>query len=47
MLWNIKDNIRFRTLKSKRPYEGVDITRVKGLTEAQKVSLIALGALDT
>jgi hypothetical protein len=46
-LWNTSDNTRSGKLKSERPYEGINITKVKGLTEAQKVSLIALGALDT
>ncbi|MGF1458722.1 MAG: hypothetical protein ACFBSG_06815 [Leptolyngbyaceae cyanobacterium] len=29
-----------------RPYEGTDITGVHGLTEAQRASMIALGAVD-
>ena len=40
------ENTRFHKLKSERPYEGVNISGVKGLTEAQKASLIALGAIE-
>ncbi|MBF2083177.1 hypothetical protein [Thermoleptolyngbya sp. C42_A2020_037] len=29
-----------------RPYEGMNITGVMGLTEPQKVALIALGAVE-
>jgi WD40 repeat protein/transcriptional regulator with XRE-family HTH domain len=34
------------TLISGRPYEGMNITRAQGLTEAQRLSLLALGAID-
>ncbi len=34
-----------KTLKPDRPYERMNITRVTGLTEAQKASLEALGAV--
>jgi hypothetical protein len=33
-------------LRIERPYEHLDITGVKGLTEAQKLTLCALGAID-
>jgi hypothetical protein len=33
-------------LRAERPYERMDISGVKGLTEAQKVSLRALGAIE-
>ncbi len=35
-----------RTLRRDRPYEGLTIMGVQGLTEAQKASLRALGALE-
>jgi WD40 repeat protein len=36
----------FKTLRIPRPYEGMDITDVTGLTEAQKSTLKMLGAID-
>lgn len=36
----------FQTLRVPRPYEGMDITGVTGLTEVQKSSLKMLGAID-
>lgn len=36
-----------RTLHLERPYEQLDITSVQGLTEAQRTSLLALGAIDS
>jgi len=36
----------WRTLQHNRPYEGLTITGIKGLSEAQKVSLQALGAVE-
>jgi len=35
-----------KTLRSDRPYERMNITGVKGLTEAQKATLKALGAVE-
>jgi WD40 repeat protein len=35
-----------RTLRRDRPYERLNITGIRGLTEAQKVSLRALGAIE-
>jgi hypothetical protein len=35
-----------QTLRVKRPYEGMRIAGVTGLTEAQKSTLKALGAID-
>jgi hypothetical protein len=32
--------------ESDRPYEGMNITGVKGLTEAEKATLKALGAVE-
>ena len=35
-----------KTLIGERPYEGMNITKAQGLTEVQKQSLLALGAVD-
>jgi hypothetical protein len=35
-----------RTLRRDRPYERLNITEIKGLTEAQQASLLALGAIE-
>jgi WD40 repeat protein len=44
-LWDVKTGECLKTLKADRPYEGMNITGVTGITEAQKASLIALGAI--
>jgi WD40 repeat protein len=45
-LWDVKKGERLRTLRSNRLYEGMKITGVTGLTEAQKDTLKALGAVE-
>ena len=35
-----------RTLRRDRPYERLEITGIQGLTEAQKATLRALGAVE-
>ena len=35
-----------QTLRRDRPYERLNITGIKGLSEAQKASLLALGAFE-
>ncbi|MEH2260678.1 NB-ARC domain-containing protein [Nostoc sp.] len=45
-LWNVKTGECLKTLKSYRPYEDMNITKVTGLTEAQKITLKDLGALE-
>ncbi len=45
--WDIQTGECLNTLKSPRPYEGMKIMGVTGLTEAQKASLIALGAVES
>lgn len=45
-LWDVNKCSRLRQLKFDRLYEGMDITGVTGLTEAQKSSLKALGAVE-
>jgi WD40 repeat protein/DNA-binding MarR family transcriptional regulator len=44
-LWQVKTGQCLRTLSVDRPYEGMSITEAIGLTEAQKITLYALGAL--
>lgn len=43
--WNVKTGECFKKLTS-RPYENMNITGVKGLTEAEKATLKALGAVE-
>ncbi len=44
-LWNVKTGECLKTLTD-RPYEGMNITGVTGLTEAEKATLKALGAVE-
>ena len=46
MLWDVQSGERLQTLRRDRPYERLNITGIKGVTEAQKASLRALGAFD-
>jgi len=45
-LWDFDDGNLLRTLRRDRPYERLDISGVKGLTQAQRASLFALGAIE-
>ncbi|MDZ7953401.1 NB-ARC domain-containing protein [Nostoc sp. DedQUE09] len=45
-LWDVNTGICLKTLRSYRPYEAMNITKVTGLTEAQKSTLKDLGAVD-
>ncbi len=45
-LWDVQTGICTITLKTDRPYERMNITEVNGLTEAQKSTLKALGAIE-
>src|SRR5258708_7545479 len=45
-LWDLESGEHLRTLRRDRPYERLDITGIRGLTEAQKASLRALGAVE-
>ena len=45
-VWDLESGERLRTLRRDRPYERLNITGVKGLTEAQKATLRALGAIE-
>jgi WD40 repeat protein len=44
MLWDLASGEHLRTLRRDRPYERMDITGLRGITPAQRASLIALGA---
>jgi len=45
--WDIETGKCLKTLRIPRPYEGMNITDIRGLTEAQKSTLKALGAFET
>ena len=45
-LWDLHSAKLLRTLRRDRPYERLTITGVRGLTEAQKATLRALGAIE-
>jgi len=45
-LWDLERGEHLRTLRRARPYERLNITGIRGLTEAQKTSLRALGAIE-
>jgi WD40 repeat protein len=45
-LWDVGTGACLRTLRSDRPYERMNITGVKGLTEGQKATLRSLGAVE-
>ncbi len=46
VLWDLESGEQFQTLRQDRPYERLDITGIRGLTQAQKASLRALGAVE-
>jgi WD40 repeat protein len=46
LLWDLQRGERLQTLRRDRPYERLNITGIRGLTEAQKASLRALGAFE-
>jgi WD40 repeat protein len=46
MFWDVQTGECLKTLRVDRPYELMNITGVKGLTEAQKAMLKALGAVE-
>jgi WD40 repeat protein len=45
-IWDLEHGEHLRTLRRHRPYERLNITGIRGLTEAQKATLRALGALE-
>jgi WD40 repeat protein len=46
MIWDVETFEHVRTLRRDRPYERLNITGIRGLTEAQKATLQALGAIE-
>jgi WD40 repeat protein len=44
--WNVETDECLQTLRPPRPYEGTNITGATGLTDAQKATLKALGAIE-
>jgi WD40 repeat protein len=46
-LWKIDQEQYVQTLKIDRLYEGMNITGITGLTDAQKITLKALGAIES
>ncbi|MBD2610102.1 MAG: NB-ARC domain-containing protein [Nostoc sp. ZfuVER08] len=44
-IWDVKTSECIKTLKNQRPYQGLNITGVTGITQAQKTSLRNLGAM--
>jgi WD40 repeat protein/transcriptional regulator with XRE-family HTH domain len=45
-IWDVNTGECLKTLSSSRPYESMNITGVLGLTDAQKITLKALGAVE-
>jgi WD40 repeat protein/transcriptional regulator with XRE-family HTH domain len=45
-LWDLESGEPLRTLRRDRPYERLDITGIRGVTQAQKATLRALGAVE-
>jgi WD40 repeat protein len=45
-LWDLERGEYVRTLRRDRPYERLNITGIRGLTQAQKATLRALGARE-
>ena len=45
-LWDLGSGEPLQTLRRDRPYERLNITGIRDLTEAQKVSLRALGPFE-
>ncbi len=45
-LWDVGTGECLKTLRAPRPYEGMNITGITGLTEAHKATLKTLGAVE-
>ena len=45
-VWELESGEHLRTLRRDRPYERLNISGVKGLTDAQRATLLALGAIE-
>ncbi|HET9908885.1 MAG TPA: NB-ARC domain-containing protein [Anaerolineales bacterium] len=46
MIWDLGNGDHIQTLRRDRPYERLNISKIRGLTEAQKETLRALGAFE-
>jgi WD40 repeat protein len=46
-IWDIDTSMCIQTLRNDRPYERMNIAGVKGITEAQRMMLLALGAVES
>jgi WD40 repeat protein len=46
VLWDLESGERLQTLRQDRPYERLNITGIRGISEAQKASLCTLGAFE-
>jgi len=45
-VWELESGEHLRSLRRDRPYERLNITGIRGVTQAQKASLRALGAIE-
>ena len=45
-IWEAQTGTLLQVLRSPGRYEGVDITGLTGITEAQRTALLALGAVE-
>jgi WD40 repeat protein len=45
-VWDSESGEHLRTLRRDRPYERLNITGLRGLTDAQKATLRVLGAVE-
>ncbi|MAS37849.1 MAG: XRE family transcriptional regulator [Anaerolineaceae bacterium] len=46
IIWELDTGAQLQTLRRDRPYERLNITGIRGLTEAKKATLHALGAIE-
>jgi WD40 repeat protein len=46
MLWDLERGEHLRAVRRDRPYERLDITGIRGLTQAEVATLRALGAVE-
>jgi hypothetical protein len=45
-VWEPRSGTRIRTLTAQGRYQGLDITGLTGVTEAQRAALLAMGAVE-
>ncbi len=45
--WDLRSAGHLQTLRRDQPYERLDITGIRGLTQAEKATLRALGAFES